>query len=174
MQWFDWGITAAAVLMFLLAVRVMFMSGKQGNEGKTKLGCGFGFVAACLWAYVLRDHVGSFWPAARIGLGLFLVLPAAKALANPRGKNLALAAISLAVGVIVAGPVVQRLWSEYRPDERPRVRAPARAAGRGARRRPSRAWRRAVRPSNRSEPSSGPSSAPWGWTRRSCSPTSRR
>lgn len=109
----DWGLTAAAVLMLLFAIRVL-----MAKEGKDQLGCGFGIATALLWMWVLRRQLDDLplYDAGRVGLGVLLVLPAAKALAQPKGARLIGAAISLVLAFVVAGPVVSRLWSQHKPD----------------------------------------------------------
>lgn len=114
-----WALTAAALLTFLYAVRVVFLSGKDSGHQREKLGCAFGLVAAGLWAYVLGDYLGSFWPGVRVGLGLLLVLPAVQALAKPKGGPILRGVVGLILAILIAGPVVQDLWGRYGPDGRP-------------------------------------------------------
>jgi hypothetical protein len=114
-----WGLTAAALLMFAYAVRMLFVSSKaEGDKGKQNLGCGFAVVSAALWIYVLDHHLDDPWPAIRIGLGALLVLPAVQALAKPEGARILRAAVGLALAVVLAGPPLQDLWSKLQPDPR--------------------------------------------------------
>ena len=113
MTMLDYGLTAAAALMLLFAVRAL-----MAKDGKNALGCGFGVVTALLWMWVLRRQLDEFpvADAVRVGLGILLVLPAAKALAQPKGANIVMAGISLVLAFVIAGPAVSRVWSEHKPD----------------------------------------------------------
>ena len=114
-----WGLTAAALLLFIYAVRTLFLSNKgAGDQGKEKLGCGFALVATALWVYVLKHHLDDPWRAIRLGLGLLLVLPSVRAIARPRGAPILAAALGLVLAVVIAGPVVRSLWAEHGPDLR--------------------------------------------------------
>ena len=112
MTMFDWGLTAAAVLMLLFAIRAV-----TSSEGKERLGCGFGLVTALLWIWVLRHHLPDFdvVDAARVAIGILLVLPAARALKQPKG-GVVMAAVALVLAFVIAGPVVARLWKDHKPD----------------------------------------------------------
>lgn len=117
----NWGLTAAALLLFVYAVRTVFLSSKgEGDGGRQKLGCGFALVAAALWIWVLNRYLEDPWRAIRLGLGVLLVLPAVQAIAKPGGASILRAATGLVLGVVIAGPVVQDLWAEYGIDTRPK------------------------------------------------------
>ena len=115
---FHWALVAAAILMLLIAVRTLFVSSKKDAKGK--LGWPFAIVAVGLWIYVLRDHLGELGPAVRVGLGILLVLPAVQAVADPGKMRLVRAVGGLILAVLIAGPVVQRMWDDYGLDTRPR------------------------------------------------------
>lgn len=115
---FHWALVAAAVLMLLVAIRTLFVSSKKDSKGK--LGWPFALVAAGLWIYVLRDYVGEFGPALRIGLGILLVMPAVQAIADPGKLRLVRAVGGLILAVLIAGPAVQELWNQHGLDFRPR------------------------------------------------------
>ncbi|MCB9915332.1 MAG: hypothetical protein H6828_09305 [Planctomycetes bacterium] len=112
----DWGLTAAALLLFLYAVRASWVAQREGKE--SGLGCGFGVVACALWAWVLRRHLDDPWPAVRIALGVLLVLPAVGALARPKGAKILQAALALVLAVVLAGPPLVEVWHRYGPDPR--------------------------------------------------------
>jgi hypothetical protein len=113
MTMLDYGLIAAAALMLLFALRAL-----TNKESRDSLGCGFGLITALLWMWVLRRQLDEFplIDAGRVGVGILLVLPAAKALAQPKGARIVMAGISLILAFVIAGPVVSRLWSEHKPD----------------------------------------------------------
>ncbi len=113
-----WALTAAAVLTLLFAIRVLFASSKGGNAGREKLGFGFSVVAAGLWIYVLRHHLGELGPAIRLGAGPLLVMPAVSAIARPARAQIIRATGGVILAVLIAGPVVSDLWTDYGPDTR--------------------------------------------------------
>lgn len=115
-----WGLTAAALLLFVFAVRTIFLS-SQGEEdkGRQKLGCGFAVVAAALWIYVLDHWLDDASGAIRIGIGVLLVLPSVRAIARPRGAPILGAAVALVLAVVIAGPQVRALWQQHGLDFRP-------------------------------------------------------
>ena len=114
-----WGLTGAALLLFLYAVRLLFLSSRgTSNEAQQKLGCGFALAAALLWTYVIDHYFGRPWGAIRIGLGLLLVLPAVQALAKPERARILSAAIAVILAAVVAGPPLQEMWEKYGLDTR--------------------------------------------------------
>ncbi len=113
-----WALTAAAILMLLIAIRTLFLSGRKGQASRAKLGVSFSLVAAGLWIYVLQDHLGELWPAIRLGVAILFALPAVSAIANPGGARILRAVAGLIIAVFLAGPVVQDLWAEFGPDGR--------------------------------------------------------
>jgi hypothetical protein len=116
----DWGLTAAALLLFLYAIRTLFVSSKEDGERKQQgLGCGFAIVAAGLWIYVLNRHLDDSLGAIRLGIGVLLILPAIQAIAKPQGARIVRAAGGLLLAVLIAGPVVRDLWAEHGIDLRP-------------------------------------------------------
>lgn len=116
---FHWALTAAAVLALLYAVRVLFSSAKQRDAARQRLGFGFSVAAAGLWIYVLRHHLGDFGLAVRLAGAVLLTLPAVSALASPARANIMRALLGLFLAVLLAGPAVQQLWTQYGPDTRP-------------------------------------------------------
>ncbi len=115
-----WGLTAAALLLFIFAVRTLFLSSKgDENKDQQKLGCGFAIVAAALWIYVLDHYLDDASGAIKIGIGVLLVLPSVRAIARPRGAPIIAAAAGLVLAVVIAGPEVQKLWQEHGLDFRP-------------------------------------------------------
>jgi len=114
-----WGLTLAALLLFVYAVRTVFVSSKADGDGnKQKLGCGFAVAAALLWMYVLNQYLESPFNAIRIGLGALLVLPAVQAVARPQGARVVRAAVGLILAVLIAGPPLQGVWARFGPDGR--------------------------------------------------------
>lgn len=115
-----WGLTAAALLLFIFAVRTLFLSSKgEENKDQQKLGCGFAVVAAALWIYVLDHYLDDASGAIKIGIGVLLVLPSVRAIARPKGAPIIAAAAGLVLAVLIAGPEVQKLWQEHGLDLRP-------------------------------------------------------
>lgn len=114
-----WGLTAAALLLFVFAVRTVFVSSKAGGDDKQqKLGCGFAVAAALLWIYVLNHYLASPMSAIRIGVGALLILPAVQAIAQPKGARVLRAALGLILAVFIAGPPLQGVWARFGPDGR--------------------------------------------------------
>jgi len=114
-----WALTAAAVLALVFVIRSLFLSGRNRNAGREKLGFGFSIGAAALWVYVLEHHLGELGPALRLAGGVLLLLPVVSALAYPARARIGRAVGCLILAVLLAGSTVQGLWIEYGPDTRP-------------------------------------------------------
>ncbi len=114
MEALSWGLTAAAVLLVLYALRVVLQKDNPEHPGQqARLGCGFFFLACTLWSLAAHQWVGGWIPAGRLGLGIFLVTPALGALTRPHGSRLALGVLGLILGIFLAGPVVRELASGW-------------------------------------------------------------
>ncbi len=113
MQSLHWALTAAALLLFLIAILNLF-SGLRSKDGQGKqgMGCGFALLAALLWSYVLGQYFGDWKDGLRVSVGVLLVLPAVAAVARPGKASLCGSVLGLILGVVLAGPVVQRWWQQ--------------------------------------------------------------
>jgi len=108
-----WALYACAGLLVLYAGRVLLQKRDPDRPGaELRLGCGFYFLACILGALASQDLVGGAWNAARLGVAAFLLLPAAGALTRSHGSRLLLGITALFLSVVLAGPVVNDLWTE--------------------------------------------------------------
>jgi hypothetical protein len=103
-------VTAAAVLLCLIALRSMF-----SKEGKHPLSCGFGLAAGLVLAFMVKDHVGGFVGGLRLGIGLLLLWPAKRVLYQPMGGSAPFAVVGLILAVIIAAEPAQNLFYAFGP-----------------------------------------------------------
>jgi hypothetical protein len=116
----NWALDAAALLLVLYAIRVLAQDpDEKYPQGRAKLGCWFFFLACILWSLASAPWVGGYWSALRLGLGVFLLVPAVAALIKPHGGRLVMGAIALIVSVLLAAPVVQELVGRWRTANSP-------------------------------------------------------
>lgn len=123
-QTLDWGMTAAAVLLFLFGIRALV-----SKDGRKSLGCSYGIASGLIASWLLKDELGGFQNGLRIGLALLLLLPAVKALAEPVGKNILIAAASLVVAFVVVDEPARQVWNRYAPGAPSRSRELSDALG---------------------------------------------
>lgn len=115
-----WALDAAALLLVFYAIRVLAQDPDEKHpEGRAKLGYWFFFLACILWSLASAPWVGGYWSALRLGLGVFLLVPAVVALIKPHGFRLVLGAMALIIGVLLAAPVAQDLVERWRNADSP-------------------------------------------------------
>lgn len=118
MEALSWALTAAAVLLFVYALRVLMQDADPEKPGqKPRLGCVFLFTACLFWSLAAHQWLGGWLDAFRLGTGLFLATPAVRALKKPHGSTLFLGVVGLILGIVLAGPVVKDLLVEMQRTE---------------------------------------------------------
>lgn len=114
----DIALFAVAALLLLHALRLVVL-GERDEDGSRKrnLGCGFGLIAGVFWGAALGRLLGDTGDGLRLALGVILLIPVVAAVFKPHGAPIVRAALSLVAAILIAGPVVQRHWSDFVPDE---------------------------------------------------------
>ncbi|HRV81697.1 MAG TPA: hypothetical protein P5218_09685 [Planctomycetota bacterium] len=106
----DLAASASAVLLFLFAARSFVV-----GSNREPLGWGFGLASGAILAYLVKDSVGGFGGGLRLGLGILLILPALRALVDPRSTSIVTAVVGLVIAFAVAGGPVRALVHSFGP-----------------------------------------------------------
>ncbi|MFO7958087.1 MAG: hypothetical protein R6X33_13425 [Candidatus Brocadiia bacterium] len=116
MSTFSWILVVVGVFLVLYAALVLLRGiGKSERRGRHSLGCGFVVLAGVVWGIALAQYMGSWWTGLRLGLGLALVLPALTTLAHPGRGGVVFSVVLLTMAVILAAPLLPRLWDRAWP-----------------------------------------------------------
>lgn len=101
---FSWALTGAAILLVVYALRVIMQDKDPEKPGaKAGFGCSFFFLACLCWSLAAHRWVGGWLDAFRLGMGLFLMWPAIRAITKPHGLQLLVGVMGLVGGILLAG-----------------------------------------------------------------------